>query len=94
MYDFNRITGLDENKLNSYNSDQLKNATDRVKTMIEYGTWTEKLNQFFMNLQAKYWQALENEKSKVAEKKMVEDAEQSYSETQAIKTIEEMMSKK
>ena len=94
IYDFNKITGLDENKLNNYNSNQLKNATNRVEIMIKYGAWTEKLNQFFMELQNKYLEALHNEEATATEQKEKEKIEQSYDEKTTSQEIEKMMQKK
>jgi len=91
IYDFNKITGLNENTLNTYSSSELKNATNRVETMIKYGTWTEKLNQFFMDLQAKYLQALHNEEAAAAEKKEKEEIDASYDEKKVAQEVEEMM---
>ncbi len=91
IYDFNKITGLDEDKLNSYSSSELKNATNRVETMIKYGAWTEKLNQFFMQLQGKYLEALHKEEAAIAEKKEKKELEQSYDEKKVAQEIEQMM---
>jgi hypothetical protein len=91
IYNFNSITGLNEDKLNTYNSDELKNALNRVETMIEYGAWTEKLNQFFMQLIGKYEQALHNEKATAAEKKEREEIDASYDEKKVAQEVEEMI---
>jgi hypothetical protein len=54
IYDFNEITGLDENKLNSYNSAELKNAMQRVDKMAQYGASSPKLEIFFDKLEKQY----------------------------------------
>lgn len=89
-YDFNKITGLDQNKLNTYNAAQLQNAQNRVETMIQYGAWSDQLNSFFDKVHAQYAQAKSDEEIATEEKKLAQEADLSYDEEQAIKDIEEL----
>jgi hypothetical protein len=55
MYDFKRISGLDENRLDTYDNDQLKDAQRRVEKMIQYSSPSlstlNTLNEFSTKIQ-------------------------------------------
>ncbi len=89
MYDFNRITGLNETAIDTYNSGTLQNAIDRVKTLGIHSAWPEKLQEIYMQLQGKYIQAQHNELAAAQEKKEKEEIEQSYDEKKVAQEIEE-----
>src|SRR5437762_4187734 len=42
VYDFNKITGLDEKKLDTYNDTTIKNAMARINTFAQYGVTSPK----------------------------------------------------
>ncbi|HEX4068836.1 MAG TPA: hypothetical protein VHX42_01935 [Candidatus Babeliales bacterium] len=44
MYDFKKMSGLDENKLDTYNIDELHNAWKRVNELNSYGIKPSALN--------------------------------------------------
>jgi hypothetical protein len=54
IYDFNKITGLDEDKLNAYDKQELENGMNRLNTMAQYGTSSPKLEIFFDKLQKQH----------------------------------------
>lgn len=53
MYDFNRISGLDENKLDTYSTPELEKAKQRIETMIQYSSDATKLQEFYSKIQGK-----------------------------------------
>ncbi len=91
IYDFNKITGLDEPQLNTYNPGELQNAIDRIKIMGIHNKWPKKLEEMYMHLQGKYVQALHNESAAAEEKKMIEEVDTSYDEKKVAEEVEEMI---
>jgi hypothetical protein len=82
---------LDETQLNTYNSGELQNAIDRVKTLGIHSKWPKKLEEIYMQLQGKYIQAQHNELGAAEEKKEKEEIEQSYDEKKVAQEVEEMI---
>lgn len=62
FYDFKKITGLDENKLDTYSSEQIKKGLDRIENMALYGGSEEKLKGFANLLDTHYLKAQNREK--------------------------------
>jgi hypothetical protein len=91
IYDFNRITGLNETTLNTYNPDELQHAIDRIKILGAHSKWPKKLEEMYMQLQGKYVQAMHNESAAAEEQKEKEEIEQSYDETKVAQEVEEMI---
>lgn len=52
MYDFQRITGLDENMLDTYSLNQLQNAADRIQRMMAYRGGSQKLADFLNKIES------------------------------------------
>lgn len=66
IYDFNTITGLDENKLDTYNIQQLTTAQKRVDTMNRYALRSSALNvlnKFSTTIQGKIIQKTDDPNS-------------------------------
>lgn len=78
-YDFKKITGLDENKLDTYNPEEIKQGINRVKMMIEYSAYTAQLETILQKLEAQLDQ---------------KEVELSYDEAATIKEIERMIQEK
>ena len=54
VYDLKKISGLDEDKLKTYNDlAQLEAAKKRVEIMLEYGAESKKLNDFYSEIQGR-----------------------------------------
>jgi hypothetical protein len=51
MYNFKRITGLDEDKLATYGLQERENAINRINKMIEYKGASQKLAQFLNKIE-------------------------------------------
>jgi len=51
MYNFKRITGLDEDKLATYSPEERENAINRINKMIEYKGRSQKLAQFLNKIE-------------------------------------------
>jgi hypothetical protein len=62
IYNFNTITGLDENRLSTYNSITIKNAMKRIDTLAKYGTTSQTLENFYNALQIEFLKAQNKEK--------------------------------
>ncbi len=54
IYDFNKITGLDEDKLDTYSKEELETGMHRINKIAQYGTSSPKLEIFFDKLQKQY----------------------------------------
>ena len=57
VYDFNKITGLDKNQLDTYNDTTIENAMARINTFAQYGATSPELKEFYNILQTKYLEA-------------------------------------
>ena len=71
IYDFNKITDLDKNKLETYTPTELENGINRLNTMAQYGASSEKLDELFDIVQKHYLiaQSKEQEKNLTPEQK-------------------------
>lgn len=71
IYNFKMLTGLDEDKLNTYNSKELTIAIDRILNIKKYTGASEKLFRVYNLITTKHSQALDFEQAE-REIKMVE----------------------
>jgi len=92
IYDFKKISGLDETTLDTYNKDQLKNAQKRVETMIQYTPLSahNTLNNFSTTIQGKIIQKEDDAKYAAEEAKIMEEFNMSYDKAAAIAEIERL----
>lgn len=63
IYDFNKITGLDENKLDTYDAQTLDKGLIRINKMAQYGATSKKLDEFFDKLQKYHLMAQSKEQT-------------------------------
>lgn len=101
IYDFNKITGLDKNKLGTYHPQELKNGMDRLNTMAIYGRSSQKLEDFYQDLQTQYLRAQNKEQTEeltpeqeAALKEAKDIMNTPYDEKEALKDIQELLNKK
>ena len=80
MYDFNKITGLDKEKLESYNQEQLQEAMHKLELMRGYYPKAQELQTF----QRKLHEASSQK----------EEEELPYNEEEAIEEIQKLLNEK
>jgi hypothetical protein len=97
IYDFKKISGLDENKLSTYKIYELEKARDRVDAMNKY-TLKESaltpLNNFSLKIQGAIQQKQDDEKAALEEAKLREEFGVSYDKAATIADIEKMIEEK
>lgn len=95
IYDFKKISGLNENALDTYNKSQLETAQKRVEMMIKYNPLSQPaldtLNKFSTTIQGKIIQKEDIAQAAAEEAKMMEEADLSYDEAQTVEEIKKMM---
>jgi hypothetical protein len=96
IYDFKKISGLDETTLDTYNKDQLENAQKRVETMIQYTPLSahNTLNNFSTKIQGKIIQKEDDAQAAAEEARIMEELDMSYDKATAITEIKKLRKEK
>jgi uncharacterized protein with GYD domain len=97
IYDFNKITGLDENKLDTYDIQQLKTAQQRVETMNIYALRSSALNalnKFSTTIQGQIQQKEDKAQAASDEAKMMKEVGLSYSQAEDVESIKKIRAAK
>jgi hypothetical protein len=97
IYDFNKITGLDESKLDTYDIKQLQAAQKRVETMNIYALRSSALNalnKFSTTIQGKIHQKTDAAQAAADEAKMMEEVDLSYKQAEDVENIKKMRAAK
>jgi len=94
-YDFKKISGLDENALDTYDVDQLKDAQRRAEKMILYTSPSpstqNELNKISLKIQEKIHQKEHDAQAATEEAKRMEEFHMTYDEAKVEAEIEEMI---
>jgi hypothetical protein len=95
MYDFKKISGLDENTLDTYNKNQLENAQKRVEAMQQYSPVSAQntLINFSIKIQNQIMQKEDAEKDALEEAKRLEEGF-TPEQISALKDVSKILNKK